>query len=164
MKFLNFAFQQAFRRYSRPPKPKVTTDSNEVVFLHLPYHSRDPSRKLIQKAFQEHIFRPETFHKTFARACNHDLENSIRYEWNGWDRFISRSVPLVPPTQYEPYLTELLNDDLKRIPINRLIVAYRRAPNLKNILFPRHVEAKCPSARPVSTIQTELLNGQETPH
>ena len=155
VKFLNFAFRQALSRFAAPPKTKVTAASYEHVFLHLPYHARDPPRKLIQQAFQEHMIRPRTFHKTFARACNHEFHQRKISWWNGiMNRMESRQIPfIVPLTQLEPPLETLGNQEGATIMINRLIVAYRQAPNL----FPCHVEAKCASARPVSVIRGELV-------
>mmetsp|Transcript_30794 Transcript_30794/g.73960 ORF Transcript_30794/g.73960 Transcript_30794/m.73960 type:complete len:91 (+) Transcript_30794:440-712(+) len=46
-------------------------------------------------------------------------------------------------------------------PIERLIIASHRSPNLKNLLFPRHVESKCPSATPPSSILLALQHPQQ---
>ena len=155
-KFINFAFQQAFVRFARPrKKQKISTSSDDVVFLHLQYHPRDPHRKQLQRAFSDHLIRPQTFHRSFARACNHKRPTSLSV-WNGWDGFMRRPVHLVPPLQFEPYLWQLRNENHRQLRIDRMVVAYSRPPNLKNLLFPRHVEAKCISARPVSEIQAEL--------
>jgi len=161
-KFLQFAFQQAFRRFTtfcKKKKPSVSAD--DTIFLHLQYHPRDPPRKLLQRAFQEHLIRPQTFHRTFARACNHQRP-ATRTVWNGWDAYTREPIHLVPPLQFEPYLWELRNADLRRLRMDRMVVAYSRPHNLKNLLFPRHVEAKCPTARPASAIQAELTPAPTT--
>ena len=96
--------------------------------------------------------------KTFGRACNHRLPKLASIELTWESKYVCTPLPLVVTTQFEPHLWELRNASRARVPIERLIVAYSRPPNLKNLLFPRHVESKCPTARPVSSIQTEILD------
>jgi len=161
-RFLHFAFQQAFNRFTSFRKTKkISVHADDTIFLHLQYHPRDPPRKLLQRAFQEHLIRPQTFHRTFARACNHKRP-ATRSVWNGWDAYTQEPIHLVPPLRFEPHLWELRNADLRRLRMDRMVVVYSRPHNLKNLLFPRHVEAKCPSARPASAIQAELIPAPTT--
>lgn len=163
--FLYTMFQKSLERYALrstshiprtsssdllwPSSIKFTT-ADEAAFLHLPYHSRDPSRQLIQSAFREHIFHPVSRVKKriFSRTCDPTANYGAIFDGTAW-----KSVPprIVHLTHIEPQLTDLKNKDGQHIPIDRLIVAYHRAPNLKNLLFPRHVEGKCSSAPLVST-------------
>ena len=150
LKFLRSAFQKALHQFGRHKPKQDPSSSDELCFLHLPFHDRDPPRTSIQQAFCTHILRPSSLTKTFGRACNH------RLTWKS--KYVVTPLPLVVTTQFEPHLWELRNASRARVPIERLIVAYSRPPNLNNLLFPRHVESKCPTARPVSSIQTEILD------
>lgn len=161
--FLKSAFEKALRQFSGPCKAQqVDNSSNERIFLHLQFHPRDPPRRTLQRVFHECILRPSNSPKVIGRAANHQLE-MCRYQKNviiRWPFFRVRvkyvPFPLIPKDAFEPYLHELTNHQGARVPIKRLIVAYRRPLNLKNLLFPRHVEAKCPSAQPVSSIMSQL--------
>ena len=158
--FLRATFQRTFDRHHANqnqrhlrtpesqlfnPNPGFTPNpTDEYAFLHLPYHAHDPSRRTIQAAFHEHIYRPvEHRYKAFLpdSANNPPL-----------NRYNTRLRRRIPAIRYEPPLDDLKNSNGCTIPVNRLIVAYRRPPNLKNILSPRHFEAKCPNAPPVSHI------------
>ncbi|CAJ1935146.1 unnamed protein product [Cylindrotheca closterium] len=157
LKFLNSAFETALQQFSKPRKEPVTPSSTDhLCFLHLPFHSRDPSQKTIQDAFHTQVLRPISRSKTFGRACNFELSrlSTDRVTWEGL--FIQTPLPLVPKTEFEDYLYNIWNPHNRNR--NGLIVAYSRPPNLKNLLFPRHVESKCLTARTVSTIQDELLD------
>lgn len=150
LKFLYFAFKKALAQFAKPRKATVTTPSSTefACFLHLPFHSRDPTRRTVQRIFYDEIMRPTNVYKkkTLGRLHNHTLV----------------TLPLIV-TEPEPYLYELLNHDRVSNGIDRLIVAYSRPPNLKNLLFPRHVESKCSTAPTVSAIQNELLNAATNP-
>ncbi|CAJ1936060.1 unnamed protein product [Cylindrotheca closterium] len=156
--FLKFAFEKALIQFSKPWEKKSKDSTRDCILLHLPFHPRDPPRHSLQQAFHAHMLRPQTKHQLFGRACDHSQAWHRTHSWNGWDAFIQKDTPVVPKEKFEPYLYELHNNEKAPIPIKEFIVAYSRAPNLKNLLFPRHVEAKCPTARQVSTIQAELLH------
>mmetsp|Transcript_13423 Transcript_13423/g.32329 ORF Transcript_13423/g.32329 Transcript_13423/m.32329 type:complete len:711 (-) Transcript_13423:1443-3575(-) len=164
LKFLEFAFEKALRQFSRPRKKQVENSPDEHVFLHLPFHSRDPTRREIQQMFQRFIMQPYTRHRTIGKAANHGYWWADEPVFN-WDRgtFDLIRKPLLPKTTLEPPLYELRRVDRTLVPIKRLIIAYRRPPNLKNLLFPRHVEAKCPAARSVSSIQADVLEAPTNP-
>ena len=158
LRFLRATFQHALdqfhskqhRRHLRTPESELLNPNpdfqpnptDEIAFFHIQYHSLDPSRRTIQSAFRTHILHPtmcktKLLHRPLAEPHN---------------PYCFRSRQTRPYEVPEAPFDELRNLDGSTIPINRLIVAYRRPPNLKNILFPRHVEAKCPSATPVSQI------------
>ena len=67
-----------------------------------------------------------------------------------------RAPRLIHLDQQEQRFDELNNHTRERIHINRLIIAYKRPLNLKNLLFPRHVESKCASAISVSNCLENL--------
>ena len=165
--FLRLAFEQALQEFSKSRKTPITTDSQEPIFLHLPFHPRDPTRSSIQRAFHTCLLRPNTKQFYWGRANNHHLD---LLRTHTYDAFAARRtqattfhrVPLLPSDPFEPYLYEMKNKDGFTIKMKRLVVAYSRAPNLKNLLFPRHVESKCPTARLVSTIHTELVPDTST--
>lgn len=87
-----------------------TDDEEKRVFLHLPFHPKDPSSTQIQQLFRETLLHPPG----------------------------------------EPLLSSLRNRNESCIGTNRLIVAYHRPRNLRNILFPRKL--RTPSAMPVSSL------------
>lgn len=133
------------------PSPITITTADESAFLHLPYHSRDPPRQHLQAAFREHIFQPVTRanKRIFTRTCDPSSYYGTIFDGTDW---VSVPPRVVQFNHIEPQLTDLKNNNGQYIPIDRLIVAYHRAPNLKNLLFPRHAEGKCPTAPAVSTI------------
>ena len=143
------------RRHLRTPESELLNPNpdfqpnptDELAFFHIPYNAQDPPRRTIQAAFRTHILHPTI---TTAKL----LYTDPRRHPNPYCRHNLQSHELA-----EPPFDDLHNKDGSTIPINRLIIAYRRPPNLKNILFPRHVEAKCPSATPVS--QLLLLEQQQ---
>ena len=81
------------------------------------------------------------------------------FDGTEWHEAPSR---LIHVDHLEPKLSDLQNHAKETIPIDRMIVAYRRPPNLKNLLFPRNAESKCPSATPVS-ILLDIERPSETP-
>ena len=163
--FLYSTFQHALNRFATrtnaclprtsvpelfwPNSPPLHT-TDESAFFHLPYHPQDPPSRLLQSAFREHIFHPVSLQKKriFARTCDPSSYYGAFYNGDEWVRAPPRIVQL---RHVEPKLTDLRNLNGQHIPIDRLIVAYHRAPNLKNLLFPRHSEGKCPSATSVSS-------------
>lgn len=164
--FLYATFQRALKLFAlrANSRPRRTPDSSlfwlsspplnptdEVAFLHLPYHSRDPPRQHLQAAFREHLLHPVSLQKKriFTRTCNPSTYYGTIFNGTQWVSVPPRIVQL---QHQEPHLTDLKNLAGQHIPIDRLVVAYHRAPNLKNLLFPRHVEAKCPTAPTVSSI------------
>lgn len=106
----------AYRLASTQPKPEPDSDLNSRVFLHVPFHPRDPPRRHLQQLF--------------------------------------RRIILQPPG--EPYFANLHNFHGGYVGIDRITVAYHRQHNLRNLLFPRHAEGRCPNATPASTILATL--------
>ena len=152
--FLHRTFQKAFNGFALSTRREQPDPLKEApTFLHLPYHGRDPNRKRIQQAFHEHIMHPVTrmTRKLFAKACSYKRVELDSIIINGWER-VWVPAKLLHYQHTEPDFDELQNHTRARIHINRLIIAYNRPPNLKNLLFPRHVESKCASATSVSTI------------
>ena len=114
---LRHLFRRGFESYSQTPKHRTCiADSNSHVFVHLPFHPRDPPRCHLQYIFRHTILQPRN----------------------------------------EPHITHLQNFKGGYVGINRLIVAYHRHNNLRTLLFPRHVEAKCPGANSASAILSHL--------
>jgi hypothetical protein len=106
-------FEDALQRAHRD----VTTESDlfeKPVFLHLPYHPRDVSRKQLQRIFRETLLQPPN----------------------------------------EPLLPNLENGHGEPIRTNRMIVAYHRPLNLKNLLFPRRFETSFDL--PVSAVLADM--------
>ena len=160
-RFLRATFQKSFQlwhlrnhtQHLRTPPSELLNPNpafkpnptDEFAFFHLQYHPRDPPRRIIQAAWQEHIYRP-TITRQKRIFTTSALSTYNGYNWRSTPHRIVR-LPV-----FEPKLDEIRNCDRCTIPINRLIVAYHRPPNLKNILFPRHAESRCPTATPVSHI------------
>lgn len=161
--FLRTSFQQAFDRVFRrtfTPAPTYAIhhwlnpipDKYTQVYLHLPYHPHDPHRRRIQRAFRSTIWQPFNRYteRLFPRILHfRSGDFGFIFKDGDWQRV---PATLVHNTHAEPLLEDLKDPDNNNITIDRLIIAYHRAPNLKNLLFPRHVEAKCLTATPASRI------------
>ena len=157
--FLYRTFQHSLKKFQQPKPIQRNLENKsglQPCFLHLPYHCQDLPRQYIQRAWREHVFQPNnrSYKRIFPNACIFQDRN-WDYIWQphdiaGW-RYKRVPAKLVPHTYYEPPLDYLQNCNNKFIKIDRLIVAYSRPHNLKNLLFPRHVESKCFEAPFVST-------------
>jgi hypothetical protein len=75
-------------------------DAERRVFLHLPYHPRDPSSKVVQNLWRTHVMFPAN----------------------------------------ERPLNMVTNHRDERIPIDRLTIAYHRAPNFGNLFSVRKIQ------------------------
>jgi hypothetical protein len=102
-------FVEALAHTERPTFDENWWIHEKRCFLHLPYHPDDPSSKVVQRLFRQHLLNP----------------------------------PSEPPL---PDLRNLVNCS---IGTNRMIVAYHRPNNLRNLFFPRVFQEL--DDRPVST-------------
>jgi len=162
-KKLQTRFKETLFRYQQKQKEQTSlidiieacgneSDWYKPIFLHLTYNPHDPSRQFIQQAFRKHMLTPcNSYQKTYNTLFPESRHPFFRNPSALHRAFIVK----------EPPLSELENAERVRTRINRLIIAYKRAPNLKNILFPRHAEAKCPGAQSASLILTELRQSPE---
>jgi hypothetical protein len=125
-------------------------------------------RRLITRGYPASIIRP-IFDDAIKRASTKrppptepDLDEKrifLHLPYNPGDassstfQRIFRSTLLQPPG--EPHLPEMLSETGDPIRTNRMVVAYHRPPNLKNLLFPRRFDARfdCPP----SSILADLL-------
>jgi len=107
-------FQSAIERAKSytGPKPKAAKDTMGFMLLHLQYHPKNPTGKELQQAWQDHIANPDP-------PYGKPLRN-IRIPYTG-----------NPPTRVGR--TEM--------GIDRMIIAYSRAPNLGNLLSYRRLRS-----------------------
>jgi hypothetical protein len=102
-------FTAALLHLERPTFDEKWWEFEKRCFLHLPFRPDDPSSRVIQRLFRQHL--------------------------------------LSPPA--EPPLPELRNHLGHPLETNRLIIAYHRPNNLRNLLFPRIFQGL--DDRPVSS-------------
>jgi hypothetical protein len=138
----------------------------------------DDKRTAIHTLFRRLVargYRPDTIRPIFHDAiCRASAENTAPAESVWFEKRIFLHLPynpkvapskclqrifrttlLQPPG--EPTLPSMLNHREAPIRTNRLIVAYHRPPNLKNLLFPRRFAARfdCPPSSILSELSLE---------
>ncbi len=89
-------FTAALLHLERPTFNEKWWEFEKRCFLHLPFHPDDPSSRVVQRLFRQHLLSPTA----------------------------------------EPPLPELRNHLGHPLETNRLIIAYHRPNNLRNLLFP----------------------------
>ena len=131
-------FQNAYKRAcSKDTHAIKLTDHSSSVFFHIRYNPADPPARTIQHLFQECVFQPHSGRK--------------------------RETPLpliqkeVITYNYPSITAKITTYELR---LNRLVIAYHRQRNLRELLFPRRFRAH-PRSRASRFTTTYILGDSE---